>query len=166
MPKFAGWEGRKAVSMDENTLLIAKVRQGDMLARETLIEKNLGLVHHIVKRFIGRGVEAEDLFQIGSIGLMKAIDKFDLNYEGVLLPYYIEDIKANCSNNDYYEGIVSICEKLIKSIYSYIGYSIERNRILNLNAKSSYSRSTIKLGTILLSIAKSIGVSDTYGNDW
>ena len=41
--------------MDENTLLIAKVRQGDMLARETLIEKNLGLVHHIVKRFIGRG---------------------------------------------------------------------------------------------------------------
>ena len=91
--------------------------------------------------------------------------QFDLNYEGVLLPYYIEDIKANCSNNDYYEGIVSICEKLIKSLYSDLGYRIERNRILNLNAKSSYSRSTIKLGTILLSIAKSIGASDTYGND-
>lgn len=67
--------------MEENAVLIAKVRQGDNLAREALIEKNLGLVHHIVKRFIGRGVEPEDLFQIGSIGLMKAIDKFDMSYE-------------------------------------------------------------------------------------
>ena len=65
--------------MEEISVLIEKSQGGDKAAREVLIEKNLGLVHHIVKRFAGRGYEMEDLFQIGVIGLMKAIDKFDLN---------------------------------------------------------------------------------------
>ncbi len=64
--------------MEDMSVLIAKSQAGDKEAREVLIEKNLGLVHHIVRRFMGRGYEAEDLFQIGTIGLMKAIDKFDL----------------------------------------------------------------------------------------
>ena len=64
--------------MEEASVLIAKSQSGDKAAREVLIEKNLGLVHHIVRRFAGRGYDLEDLFQIGTIGLMKAIDKFDL----------------------------------------------------------------------------------------
>lgn len=67
--------------MKEISVLIARAQEGDREAREVLIEKNLGLVHHIVKRFAGRGYEMEDLFQIGTIGLIKAIDKFDLSYE-------------------------------------------------------------------------------------
>ncbi len=65
--------------MEETSVLIAKSQDGDKEAREVLIEKNLGLVHHIVRRFTGRGYELEDLFQIGVIGLIKAIDKFDLS---------------------------------------------------------------------------------------
>ncbi len=65
--------------MEDMSVLIAKSQSGDKEAREVLIEKNLGLVHSIVRRFIGRGCEAEDLFQIGTIGLMKSIDKFDLS---------------------------------------------------------------------------------------
>lgn len=64
--------------MEETSVLIARSQAGEKDAREVLIEKNLGLVHHIVRRFAGRGYEMEDLFQIGTIGLMKAIDKFDL----------------------------------------------------------------------------------------
>lgn len=64
--------------MEEMSVLIARSQAGEKDAREVLIEKNLGLVHHIVRRFAGRGYEMEDLFQIGTIGLMKAIDKFDL----------------------------------------------------------------------------------------
>ena len=64
--------------MEEMSVLIARSQAGERDAREVLIEKNMGLVHHIVRRFMGRGYEAEDLFQIGVIGLMKAIDKFDL----------------------------------------------------------------------------------------
>lgn len=64
--------------MEEISVLIERSQEGDRAARERLIEGNLGLVHHIIRRFAGRGHEMEDLFQIGVIGLMKAIDKFDL----------------------------------------------------------------------------------------
>ena len=67
--------------MVDNSVLIKKARAGEKEAREVLIEQNLGLVRHIVKRFLGRGYEAEDLFQIGVIGLIKAIDKFDTEYD-------------------------------------------------------------------------------------
>lgn len=65
--------------MEETSVLIARSQAGEKDAREVLIEKNLGLVHHIVKRFVNRGYDPEDLFQIGTIGLIKAIDKFDLS---------------------------------------------------------------------------------------
>ena len=65
--------------MEEMSVLIARSQAGESDAREVLIENNLGLVRHIVKRFAGRGYDMEDLFQIGVIGLMKAIDKFDLS---------------------------------------------------------------------------------------
>ena len=67
--------------MEEVSVLIAKSQAGDKGAREVLIEKNLGLVHHIVRRFAGRGHETEDLFQIGTIGLIKAIDYFNREYD-------------------------------------------------------------------------------------
>jgi len=66
--------------MEDILALIGRAHQGDKEARDTLVEKNIGLVHSIVRRFLNRGVEAEDLFQIGSIGLLKAIDKFDTSY--------------------------------------------------------------------------------------
>ena len=67
--------------MEEVSVLIAKSQEGDKAAREMLIENNLGLVHAVVRRYFGRVIEAEDLFQIGVIGLMKAIEKFDLSFE-------------------------------------------------------------------------------------
>ena len=59
--------------------LLKKAKAGDTLARDKLVNCNLKLVFNLVKRFQNRGYELEDLFQIGCIGLMKAIDKFDLN---------------------------------------------------------------------------------------
>lgn len=59
--------------------LLKRAQEGDTQARDELVLKNAGLVWSIVKRFMGRGCEAEDLFQIGNIGLIKAIDKFDLS---------------------------------------------------------------------------------------
>ena len=67
--------------MAETSVLIRQAQAGEKESREVLIEQNLGLVHHIVKRFLGRGYEAEDLFQIGTIGLIKAIDKFDTSFD-------------------------------------------------------------------------------------
>ena len=66
--------------MDRTEELIRRSQDGDKAARDILIEENMGLIHHVVKRFLGRGVEAEDLFQIGAVGLVKAVDRFDLSF--------------------------------------------------------------------------------------
>jgi RNA polymerase sporulation-specific sigma factor len=65
---------------DEITELLTRSQTGDTKAREKLINCNLRLVFNLVQRFINRGYEPEDLFQIGTIGLIKAIDKFNLSY--------------------------------------------------------------------------------------
>ncbi len=73
----------------ETQLLIRKAQEGDKVAREQVINENIGLVWSVVKRFLGRGQEAEDLFQIGVIGLMKAVDKFDLSYDVMFSTYAV-----------------------------------------------------------------------------
>ena len=60
---------------------IYRSQQGDRQARDILVEKNVRLVWSVVQRFLNRGYDPEDLFQIGSIGLIKSIDKFDLSYD-------------------------------------------------------------------------------------
>ena len=67
--------------MGHTLALSMKSQQGDKEARDTIFEENAGLVYSVAKRFLGRGVEMEDLVQIGSIGLLKAIDHFDCSYD-------------------------------------------------------------------------------------
>lgn len=78
----------------DTQLLIKKAQDGDKGAREQLINENVGLVWSIVRRYMGRGQEAEDLFQIGVIGLMKAVDKFDLSYEVMFSTYAVPMISG------------------------------------------------------------------------
>lgn len=67
--------------MDKDFMkLLKKAKKGDKKARDKLVSLNLGLIWSVVKRFNNRGHEPDDLFQIGSIGLLKAIDKFDFSY--------------------------------------------------------------------------------------
>lgn len=98
--------------MDETAALIARSQAGDKKAREILVEKNLGLVHHIVKRFLGRGIDAEDLFQIGSIGLMKAIDKFDLSYDVRFSTYAVPMIQGEIKRFLRDDGMVKVSRTL------------------------------------------------------
>lgn len=65
---------------DEFKLLITEAQSGDIAAKEYLLKENLNLVRSIVHRFTNRGYEWDDLFQIGCIGLMKAIGRFDLSF--------------------------------------------------------------------------------------
>lgn len=67
----------KVLSEEKKTELLAKVKQGDEQAREELINGNLKLVLSVIKRFSRRGENPDDLFQVGCIGLIKAIDNFD-----------------------------------------------------------------------------------------
>ena len=89
--------------MEEVSVLIQKAQAGDSCARDILIEKNLGLVHHIVKRFAGRGYDPEDLFQTGTIGLMKAIDhfdpSFDVRFSTYAVPMIVGEIRRYLRDN-------------------------------------------------------------------
>lgn len=98
--------------MEETTVLIARSQAGDKEAREVLIEKNLGLVHHIVRRFLGRGYDMEDLFQIGSIGLMKAIDKFDLSFDVKFSTYAVPMISGEIKRFLRDDGMVKVSRSL------------------------------------------------------
>ena len=98
--------------MDETTVLIEQLQAGKTEVREVLVEKNLGLVHHIVKRFIGRGVDPEDLFQIGSIGLMKAIDKFELSFDVKFSTYAVPLISGEIKRFLRDDGMVKVSRTL------------------------------------------------------
>lgn len=98
--------------MEDVAVLIARSQAGDKAAREALIEKNLGLVHHIVRRFLGRGYDAEDLFQIGAIGLMKAIDNFDLAYDVKFSTYAVPMISGEIKRFLRDDGIVKVSRTL------------------------------------------------------
>jgi len=76
-------KGANHTYLDDNEVkrLIALSQAGDAVARDTLVNCNIRLVWSVVQRFLNRGYEPEDLFQIGCIGLLKSVDKFDLNYD-------------------------------------------------------------------------------------
>jgi len=98
--------------MEEISVLIAKAQAGDGQARDILIEENLGLVHHIVKRFAGRGYDMEDLFQTGTIGLIKAIDHFDLNYDVKFSTYAVPLIAGEIKRFLRDDGMVKVSRSL------------------------------------------------------
>lgn len=70
----------KVLTEKEKMELLRKVKEGDMEARDKLIKGNLRLVLSVIQRFTNRGENADDLFQVGCIGLIKAIDHFDINH--------------------------------------------------------------------------------------
>jgi len=98
--------------MDDTTVLIEQLQAGRTELRDVLVEKNLGLVQHVVKRYIGRGVDTEDLFQIGSIGLIKAIDKFDLSYEVKFSTYAVPLICGEIKRFLRDDGLVKVSRTL------------------------------------------------------
>ena len=92
--------------------LIGLARSGDKMARERLIKSNMGLVYSVVRRFSNRGYETEDLCQIGAIGLIKAIDKFDLNYEVRFSTYAVPMIAGEIKRFLRDDGIIKVSRSL------------------------------------------------------
>lgn len=98
--------------MDDILALLGRAHQGDKEARDILTEKNMGLVHSIARRFQNRGVEMEDLVQIGSIGLLKAIDKFDTGYDVRFSTYAVPMITGEIKRFLRDGGMVKVSRSL------------------------------------------------------
>lgn len=78
--------------MSRTEELIARAQSGDREAGELLIIENSGLIWSIARRFLGRGVEADDLYQLGSLGFLKAIEGFDMNFGTQFSTYAVPKI--------------------------------------------------------------------------
>lgn len=92
----------------DNKELIKLALKGDRNARDSLVSNNIGLVWNIVRRFAGRGYDVEDLFQIGCIGLIKAVDKFDDSYDVQFSTYAVPLIMGEIKRFIRDDGMVKI----------------------------------------------------------
>ena len=98
--------------MDDTQILIRKAHEGCKEAREKLVEQNMGLIWNVARRFYNRGQEPEDLFQIGCIGLLKAIDRFDLNYDVRFSTYAVPMIMGEIRRFLRDDGLIKVSRHL------------------------------------------------------
>ena len=103
--------------MDRTIELIKLAKEGDRKAREQVATENLGLVWSVVRRFAGRGHELEDLYQIGCIGLMKCIDKFDPTYDVKFSTYAVPMIMGEVKRFLRDDGMVKVSRSLKETAY-------------------------------------------------
>jgi len=100
-------------NMKENQIeLIKAAKNGDKEAESALVEKNIGLVWSIVRRFQNRGYETDDLFQIGCIGVVKAIKKFDVNYDVRFSTYAVPMIIGEIKRFLRDDGLIKVSRSL------------------------------------------------------
>lgn len=126
--------------------LIRLSQAGDRQAREQLITENVGLVWSMVRRFLGRGCEAEDLFQIGTIGLIKAIDKFDVSFDVKFSTYAVPMISGEIKRFLRDDGMIKVSRTLKEN---------------NMKLRASGERLSVKFGrdATLEEIAEDTGLS-------
>lgn len=98
--------------MERTFELIRRSQAGDKEAKEQLINMHSGLVWNVVRRFIGRGYETEDLYQIGAIGLIRAVDKFDFAYDVKFSTYAVPLIAGEIKRFLRDDGMIKVSRTL------------------------------------------------------
>lgn len=116
--------------MDRTIELIKRAKEGDQEARNQVASENLGLVWSVVRRFAGRGHDLEDLYQIGCIGLLKCIDKFELSYDVKFSTYAVPMIMGEVKRFLRDDGMVKVSRSLKETAYKVYA---TRERMVNEN---------------------------------
>lgn len=98
--------------MEETFELIKKSQAGDKQAKEQLLIMHSGLLWSVVRRFMGRGYETEDLYQIGAIGLIKSIEKFDFQYDVKFSTYAVPLISGEIKRFLRDDGMIRVSRSL------------------------------------------------------
>ncbi|CFX51537.1 RNA polymerase sigma-B/F/G type [Syntrophomonas zehnderi OL-4] len=112
---------------EENETLLRAAQNGDLDARSKVYEVNIGLVYMVLERFKGSSYEYEDLFQVGSIGLLKAIDKFDFSYNVRFSTYAVPMIIGEIKKFLRDDGIVKV-QRGLKETYSKVRWAQDKLR--------------------------------------
>lgn len=115
-----------------NTVLLEKAQNGDKQSQEQFVSENMGLVWSVVRKFMGRGYETEDLSQIGVMGLVKAINKFDMNFGVQFSTYAVPMIMGEIKRFIRDDGAIKVSRSLKEAAIK--GYSA-RERLYRKNAR-------------------------------
>lgn len=153
---------------------IEMAHNGDKEARDKLVMDNVGLIWSIVRRFAGRGYELEDLFQIGSIGLMKAIDKFDVSYDVKFSTYAVPMITGEIKRFLRDDGMIKVSRSMKElgmkvgmmreSLSGILGREPTIEEIaLKLEVSSEEVAASMEAGAEVESLYKTIGKGDESG---
>ncbi|MFT4105440.1 MAG: RNA polymerase sporulation sigma factor SigF [Lacrimispora sp.] len=157
--------------MDETMRLIEMAHEGDKAARDKLVTDNFGLVWSIVRRFTGRGYDPEDLFQIGTIGLMKAIDKFDLSYEVKFSTYAVPMITGEIKRFLRDDGMIKVSRSIkemglrVKNVREELIYRLGREPTVEeiageIGASKEEVAASIEAGAEVESLYRSVNNND------
>lgn len=120
----------------DNAILITKAQEGDRIALETIISQNMGLVKKIVLRFKDRNCEYDDLVQIGTIGMIKAVKSFDFSYNTVFSTYAVPLIIGEIRRHLRDDGLIKVSR------------SIKKNGIDILRKKEEFEKQNFREPTI------------------
>lgn len=115
--------------MSRQEELIASSQSGDEAAKELLVTQNAGLIWSVTRRFIGRGVESDDLYQLGCLGFLKAVDGFDLSYGTQFSTYAVPKIAGEIRRFLRDDGTVKV-SRSIKEQAALI--STKRSKLIGL----------------------------------
>lgn len=151
---------------DEIRCLLKKARAGDREARSEIVEKNMGLVWNVVRRFTGRGYEADDIFQIGCIGLIKAIDNFDMSFNVCFSTYAVPMIMGEIRRFLRDDGMIKVSRTLKENGWKIKQASEKINHEYGRNATVSELAEETELSEeeIVLALDANIEVDSIYKN--
>lgn len=149
---------------------IKKAQEGDKYELERLIRQNSGLIWSIVKRFSGRGFELEDLYQIGCVGFIKSIKRFDTSFEVKLstytVPYILGEIKRHIRDNGAIKVSRSIKELQAKINQIQTEYKIIHKEEISINEIAKKLKVSKEDVAIALEATKPIeSIDNTYKSE-
>lgn len=114
--------------MNQTEELIRMAQSGDQIAKETLLTENAGLIWSITKRFLGRGTDTEDLYQLGCLGFLKAVDGFDDSFGTQFSTYAVPKISGEIRRFLRDDGSIKVSRILKERAFS---ISAARNKLMN-----------------------------------
>ena len=149
--------------MSELYTLIRRSQEGDKEAQERLVTENSGLIWSVAKRFIGRGSEADDLYQLGCLGFLKAVEGFDLNYGTQFSTYAVPKIAGEIRRFLRDDGAVKVSRTVkeqaatIKAVRSRLANALGREPTVNeISRQTGFSPEEIALAETATAATESI----------
>ena len=149
--------------MSRTEVLIIQAQSGDAAAMETLVQENSGLIWAVARRYLGRGTDADDLYQLGCLGFLKAVEGFDTAYGTQFSTYAVPKISGEIRRFLRDEGTVKVSRSLkeqadtIRTVRNQLTSALGREpTVAEISRQTGFSAEEIALAETATAAAESI----------